>query len=74
MNGAKVFDATLSLRREPLGRAALARLLLWRFPLMTLRIAGAIYFEALRLFLKRAPFYSHPGAAGAMHTPKESSG
>jgi hypothetical protein len=74
MNGAKVFDATLSLRREPLGRAALMALLLWRFPLMTLRIAGAIYFEAMRLFIKRAPFYSHPGASGPTHTLKESSG
>ena len=61
MNGAKVFDATLSLKREPISSAALTRLLLWRFPLMTLKVAAAIYWEALRLFIKRAPFYGHPG-------------
>ncbi len=62
MNGSRVFDATLSLRREPINRAALARLLLLRFPLISLKIAGAIYWEALRLFLKRVPFHAHPGA------------
>jgi uncharacterized protein len=69
--GAKVFDATLSLRREPLDATALRRLLLVRYPLMGLRIAAAIYFEALRLFLKRAPFHSHPPVSTA---PKESTG
>jgi hypothetical protein len=65
MNGARVFDATLSLRRESLDRRALVRLLLWRFPLMSLRILGAIYLEALRLFIKRAPFYPHPAPPAA---------
>lgn len=58
--GARVFDATLALRREPIGRGALVKLLLWRYPLMSLRIAAAIYFEALRLWLKRAPVYPRP--------------
>ncbi len=65
MNGSKVFDATLSLRREDISSGALARLLLLRFPLMTIKVAAAIYWEALRLFLKRAPFYGHPGTASA---------
>ena len=52
--------ATLSLARRPLTGANLARLL-WRYPLMTGKVIGAIHWEALRLWLKRIPFHDHPG-------------
>lgn len=56
----KVFDATLQLKREAIGHTQLAKILITH-PLMTLKIVAAIYFEALRLWLKRIPFIDHPG-------------
>ena len=56
----KVFDASLSLTAQPMTAAALNRILL-RYPLMTVKVALAIYWQALRLFIKRIPFYPHPG-------------
>jgi len=53
------FDATLSLQRRPLDRHALGRVL-WRYPLMTAQVMGAIHWQALRLWLKRTPVYDHP--------------
>ena len=35
-----------------------------RFPFMTLKVIAAIYWEALRLFLKRIPIFSHPPTSG----------
>ncbi len=57
--GRKEFDATLSLRREAISTANLRRKLL-RYPWMTLKVAAAIYFEALRLAIKRVPYYAYP--------------
>lgn len=55
----KVFDATLTMQRRPISPAALRGLLV-RYPMMTAQVIARIHFEALRLWLKRAPIHPHP--------------
>jgi DUF1365 family protein len=62
-HGAKVFDATLELKRREMTGANLALALL-RFPGMTAKVAFGIYWHATLLKLKRIPFFDHPGHAG----------
>ena len=54
-----VFAASMTLTRRPAGRAAQGRLL-WRFPLMTVRVSLGIYRQALALKRKGVPFHRHP--------------
>jgi DUF1365 family protein len=54
-----VFDATLTLERRELTRAQMTRMLL-RFPATSLRVVALIYWNALRLKLKGAPYFRHP--------------
>lgn len=55
---ARVFDATLSMRRKPLSWRVLAR-----HPLMTQRVASAIYAHGLRLKLRGARYFPNPSGA-----------
>lgn len=57
--GTKYFDATMTLRRREMNAAALTFVLL-KYPVMTLKVIAAIHWQALRLWLKRCPFYPHP--------------
>ncbi|UCJ18621.1 DUF1365 domain-containing protein [Pseudomonas sp. MM211] len=59
----KLFDATLNLHRQPLHRAAVHRYLV-SFPWMTGKTLAAIYWQALRLLLKRIPLFNHQAANG----------
>lgn len=58
-SGVKMFDATLVLKYKPITPRNLNKLLL-KYPFMTVKVVIAIYWQALRLWLKRIPFYSHP--------------
>jgi len=58
-HGEHVFDATLSLHRSPLTAANLA-LVLVAYPLMTIKVVVMIHWQALKLLIKRTPFYPHP--------------
>ncbi len=53
------FDATLTLKRTEISRASLGRVLRG-YPLMTAKVFTAVYWNALQLALKRAPFFDHP--------------
>lgn len=54
----KHMDATLTMERHPWSKRHLQRLL-WQQPWMTLKVPVAIYWQALKLFLKGVPFYQH---------------
>lgn len=55
----KLFDATLDLNWKPINSANMARVLI-QYPLITVKVVAGIYFEALRLLLKRIPIFDHP--------------
>lgn len=60
-----VLYAAFEGRRVPLSDRSLAMALI-RYPLMTLKVMGAIHFEALRLWLKGVPVHRHVKADKAI--------
>lgn len=59
-NGERIFTAGLVLNRENLSPKALRKLLLNQ-PMMTAKIKAAIYWQALKLIVKKVPFVGHVG-------------
>jgi DUF1365 family protein len=51
----KIFHASMGLQRLEFSKKNIHRLLL-HFPVMSLQVVLAIYWQALRLFLKKVPF------------------
>lgn len=56
----KVFDVSLSLDRKPINGWQLT-LMAMKYPLYSFKVFAGIYFQALKLYLKKVPFVSHPG-------------
>ena len=63
-DGVRDFVASQTARRRPLTDAHLLRLSLV-MPLMTLGVVAAIHWEALRLWIKGAPFGARPAGPKA---------
>ncbi|MCK7597024.1 DUF1365 domain-containing protein [Microbulbifer sp. CAU 1566] len=55
-----VFDACMSLKREEITSQVMRNKLI-QFPLFTVKIISAIYWQAMKLFFKRVPVVTHPG-------------
>ncbi|WP_162046631.1 DUF1365 domain-containing protein [Vibrio taketomensis] len=53
------FDATLAMQKQRLDSANLIKKLI-STPIMAVKVTVGIYWHALKLWLKGAPFYSHP--------------
>jgi DUF1365 family protein len=63
------FDATLTLNRRDWSASTLRGALL-AHPWMTAKVITAIHWQALKLFLRKAPVFTHPARRKALETRK----
>jgi hypothetical protein len=66
-HGTVNFDASLTLDRQPWSAAVLHRTLL-AHPWMTAKVITAIHWQALKLFLRGTPVFTHPARRKAPET------
>ena len=55
----KLFDATLDLEQRLVTSMNMARVLV-QYPVVTMKVVIGIYYQALKLLLKRIPIFDHP--------------
>lgn len=65
--GDRTLDVTMRLERRPFTARELARAAL-KHPAMTVKVVAGIYWQALRLYLKRTPFFPHPATTAVEKT------
>ncbi len=58
--GQTQLDATLHLHRTEITGGALTRVIC-QYPVMTMKVAAGIYWQALKLWWKKCPIFAHPG-------------
>ena len=58
-NGNKVFQVSMQAKEREINKKSMSIMLL-KYPLMTIQVVWGIYWQALRLWLKKIPVYSHP--------------
>jgi DUF1365 family protein len=57
--GSTIFTASLYLNREEISAPRL-RKTLFEYPCMTIKVAWGIYWQAVKLFVKKIPIFPHP--------------
>jgi hypothetical protein len=55
----KIMDATIVMEKTAMTKSNMGAVIR-RFPWMTAKVIAAIYWQALKLWLKRVPLYDHP--------------
>ncbi len=58
-NDEKVFQVVVQVEQQELNTRSMTKFL-FKYPLMTCQVIGGIYWQALRLWLKKIPVYTHP--------------